>query len=157
MKVPDRCNLHANRVPFGADEDRGSNMDGLQVEETGSRRRLPSDSLPGVLADIGPHGIDRLASVARSLRCVWSSHPSHDRCCRETIPTAVVVVAWRRELERGGARGDRFFHFAWRGSAWLAYGLRDGSVRGVYCPAHSSARDARSLEPKETSPIALIA
>jgi hypothetical protein len=93
----------------------------------------------------------------RPLRCVWTNHPSHDRCCQERIPTAVVLAAWRGELERGRVRGDRFFHFAWRGRVWVAYGLLDGDVRGVYCPGHSAARDARSSAPGEVYPIALTA
>jgi hypothetical protein len=91
------------------------------------------------------------------LRCVWTNHPSHDRCCREKIPASVVVTAWLEEIERGDVRGDRFFHFAWRGGVWLAYGLLDRSVRGVYCPGHSAARDARSSVPEEIYPVALTA
>jgi hypothetical protein len=93
----------------------------------------------------------------RPLRCVWTNHPAHDRCCRERIPAAVAIAAWRRELERGRARGDRFFHFAWRGGVWLAFGLLDGDVRGVYCPGHCAARDARSFAPQDVYPIALTA
>jgi hypothetical protein len=28
---------------------------------------------------------------------------------------------------------------------WLAYGLRDGRVRGVYCPTHCVDRNAREM------------
>jgi hypothetical protein len=93
----------------------------------------------------------------RPRRCVWTNHPSHDHHCREKIPAAVVIAAWRRELERGHPPADRFFHFAWRGCVWLAYGLLDGGVRGVYCPGHSAARDARSSTPEEIYPFALTA
>jgi hypothetical protein len=92
----------------------------------------------------------------RPLRCVWTNHPSHDCHCRERIPASVVIAAWRRELERG-SRADRFFHFAWRGGVWLAYGLLDGDVRGVYCPGHGAARDARSFASDEVYPVALTA
>ena len=47
-----------------------------------------------------------------------------------------------RELERGRLC-EGFFHFAWRGDVWLAYGLASGRVRGVYCPAHRSEREQR--------------
>jgi hypothetical protein len=94
---------------------------------------------------------------AHPLRCVWTNHPSHDRCCREGIPAALVSAAWLEELERGRVRGDRFFHFAWRGGVWLAYGLLSGDVRGVYCPAHSAARDARSSATEDVYPVALSA
>src|ERR1700735_4988101 len=93
----------------------------------------------------------------RPLRCVWTNHPSHDRCCQEKIPSPVVVAAWLGELERGHVLGDRFFHFAWRGGVWLAYGLLDGDVRGVYCPGHRAARDSRSSVPGEVYPVALTA
>jgi hypothetical protein len=38
---------------------------------------------------------------------------------------------------------DQFFRFMWRGAEWLAYGLRDGRVRGVYCPEHNAQRSER--------------
>jgi hypothetical protein len=80
---------------------------------------------------------------AQRLRCVWSGSPDGS-CCRSRIPEAVVTKAWRAELEAGGDREDRFFHFIWQGGVWLAYGLRNGRVRGVYCPSHNSERAERS-------------
>jgi hypothetical protein len=74
--------------------------------------------------------------------CVWSGI---DGCsCEQTISTDAVIAAWDRELEAGGAREDRFFHFIWEGGVWLAYGLADGDVRGVYCPSHNTQRAART-------------
>jgi hypothetical protein len=74
--------------------------------------------------------------------CVWSGI---DGCsCRQTISTDAVTAAWNRELEAGGAGEDRFFHFISEGGVWLAYGLADGDVRGVYCPSHNSERAART-------------
>lgn len=78
------------------------------------------------------------------LKCVWTSHPDHERCCRLRIPAGVVDAAWLEELELNPWH-EGFFHFAWRGDVWLAYGLADGRVRGVYCPAHRAERDARSF------------
>ncbi len=70
---------------------------------------------------------------------------SADGCsCQKTVPASVVSAAWARELERAPAREDQFFRFLWRGGEWLAYGLRDGRVRGVYCPEHSARRAERS-------------
>jgi hypothetical protein len=54
----------------------------------------------------------------------------------------VVTAAWRGELE-SGRLGEGFFHVAWLGGTWLAYGLPDGHVRGVYCPSHRSEREGR--------------
>ena len=49
-----------------------------------------------------------------------------------------------RELEASGDREARFFHFIADGGVWIAYGLADGDVRGVYCPSHNSQRAERS-------------
>lgn len=78
----------------------------------------------------------------QSLGCVWTRHLRDGRSCGTHVPLDVVRAAWRRELARGRAGGG-FFHFAWRGEAWLAYGLPDGEVRGVYCPAHRAQREER--------------
>jgi hypothetical protein len=78
------------------------------------------------------------------LKCVWTSHPDHELHCATRIPAGVVDAAWKEELELNRRR-EGFFHFPWRGDVWLAYGLADGRVRGVYCPAHRAERDARSL------------
>jgi hypothetical protein len=94
--------------------------------------------------------------VDRPLRCVWTNHPTHDRSCKSGIPAAVVAAAWRRELEQGAHRG--FFHFTWHGGVWLAYGLDDGQIRGIYCPTHRTARNKRSSAPEDAAPpIALSA
>jgi hypothetical protein len=76
------------------------------------------------------------------LRCVWTSHIHGGRSCGSHVPLAAVRAAWRREIERGRASAG-FFHFAWRGEAWLAYGMPDGGVRGVYCPTHRAEREER--------------
>ena len=76
------------------------------------------------------------------LQCVWTRHPIDDHRCQARVPVRRVAGAWRRELELGGERAD-FFHFDWRGEEWLAYGLPDGTVRGVYCPTHRAEREER--------------
>ncbi|HEY2537610.1 MAG TPA: hypothetical protein VGI24_11595 [Solirubrobacteraceae bacterium] len=58
------------------------------------------------------------------------------------MPARAVIAAWRRELDAGRTVAG-FFHFAWSGRVWLAYGLPDGSVRGVYCPVHRAEREER--------------
>ncbi len=78
------------------------------------------------------------------LRCVWSGHPDYTRDCRACIPSAAVVSAWRRERE-DYSTAEGFFFFAWNERVWLAYGLRDGRVRGVYCPQHCTARTVSLL------------
>jgi hypothetical protein len=80
------------------------------------------------------------------LRCVWTSHPHHDRHCQARIPTEVVLAAWRVEIEEFDAPAG-FFYFSWNGGVWLAYGFRDGSVRGVYCPTHCAERTVHLLRP----------
>jgi hypothetical protein len=77
------------------------------------------------------------------MRCVWSD--SRDGCsCSSRIPAAVVKAAWRREQEASGDHEGRFFHLIHDAGVWLAYGLENGHVRGVYCPAHNRQRAARS-------------
>jgi hypothetical protein len=77
------------------------------------------------------------------LQCVSSGYLSGGASCRSTIPSGVVTDAWARE-RRAGVHGDRFFHFTWHSEVWLGYGLKDGRIRGVYCPEHSADRDRRS-------------
>jgi len=84
------------------------------------------------------------ASVERLLRCVSSGYMADGCSCQQTVPASVVSSAWARERVHGQVREDRFFRFMWRGGAWLGYGLRDGGVRGVYCPTHSAKRAERS-------------
>jgi len=86
--------------------------------------------------------IRRIVPVERPLRCVWTSHPDREHCCHSLIPAQTVTTAWRRELELGRACAG-FFHFAWHGHVWLAYGMPDGGVRGVYCPTHRAEREQR--------------
>jgi hypothetical protein len=114
----------------------------LTIARTGCRHgELP----PGVLAGIGrrrdSHG-DRGEAQDSVLRCVSSGYLGDGCSCRACVPVAVASVAWREELERGRLC-EGFFHFAWRGDVWLAYGLASGRVRGVYCPEHRSEREQR--------------
>jgi hypothetical protein len=88
----------------------------------------------------------------RSLRCVSSGYLATECSCSETIPYHVVTAAWARALSRGHAEG--FFRVAWQEAVWLAYGLSDGNVRGVYCPDHSAER---SLRAQRTQPMPLSA
>ena len=78
------------------------------------------------------------------LRCVWSNHPDHTLDCRACIPTEAVAEAWSKECRQYGT-SEGFFYFSWRGGMWLAYGLCDGRVRGVYCPTHCTERTAHLL------------
>jgi hypothetical protein len=84
------------------------------------------------------------ARVDRLLRCVSSGYLAGGCSCRATIPESTVTAAWSAELERTGVYEDRFFRFAWRDGVWLAFGLRDGRVRGLYCPEHSAERAERT-------------
>jgi len=82
----------------------------------------------------------------RLLRCVSSGYLTDGCSCRTTVPASVASTAWARELQHAPAREDQFFRFQWDGGAWLGYGLRDGRVRGVYCPEHSARRAERSCD-----------
>jgi hypothetical protein len=76
------------------------------------------------------------------MKCVWSGYPHYNRDCRSRIPASVVIKAWHREIQLEGTL-EGFFYFTWRHGRWLAYGMRDGKVRGVYCPTHCVDRDLR--------------
>jgi hypothetical protein len=120
-------------------------------------RTVPAAQL-AVASDAERHWSSRASRRELPLQCVSSGYLSGGCTCPRTIPAAVVVAAWARELEK--ASGERFFHFAWDGGEWLAYGLSDGLVRGVYCPDHSAERDERSFsygsrEGAASAPVAL--
>jgi hypothetical protein len=113
------------------------NQTDLQTIATAEPALAPAEGLPG-LDPLKP-----ARRFERILRCVSSGHLTDGCSCHCTIPSRVVTTAWADEL--GKVRGDRFFHFAWRGGVWLAYGLMDGEVRGVYCPEHCAEREERTL------------
>jgi hypothetical protein len=79
------------------------------------------------------------------MRCVWSGYPHYDRNCRSRIPPSVVAKAWQREMQLKGTI-EGFFYFSWRTGVWLGFGLKDGGVRGIYCPTHCSERDSREAQ-----------
>ncbi len=119
-------------------------MDELQHTETRGvehDRAAWDHGLAGLLAE----GDSAEPGSSRPLRCVSSGYLDHGRSCTLSVPSDVAGGAWRRELERSRERADRFFRFAWRGEVWLAYGLGNGCVRGVYCPSHSAQRDERAF------------
>jgi hypothetical protein len=120
-------------------------MNGYRAELLTIARSGHGELAPGVLAGIGrrrdSHG-ERREALEPALRCVSSGYLTDGCSCRSRVPAAVASAAWRNELEQGRLC-EGFFHFAWRGGVWLAYGLAGGRVRGVYCPAHRSEREQR--------------
>jgi hypothetical protein len=84
------------------------------------------------------------SSVQVELHCVWTGDPASDCSCASSIPEGVVTAAWRQELEQDDVLADRFFHITWQDDVWLAYGLVDGGIRGVHCPAHRAERQQRA-------------
>jgi hypothetical protein len=109
------------------------------VSETiGGRGRKPG----GVAAR--PEGAPPDA-IDEPMKCVWSGYPDYNRDCRSRIPASVVIKAWHREIQLKGTV-EGFYYFSWRSGVWLAYGLRDGRVRGVYCPTHCVDRDSREMQ-----------
>jgi|HubBroStandDraft_3_1064219.scaffolds.fasta_scaffold00350_5 hypothetical protein len=100
-----------------------------------------------------PIGVPKPLEVAgKPLKCVWSGHPHYERDCRSRIPASIVVKAWHREIQLKGTV-EGFFNFSWRNGVWLAYGLREGGVRGVYCPTHCHQRDSRESHDAESAPV----
>jgi hypothetical protein len=82
---------------------------------------------------------------ADPMGCVWTGYQSDGCPCAARIRSGVVLAAWASELERTGAYEDRFFRFESQDGMWLAYGLKEGGVRGVYCPSHSAEREEHSF------------
>lgn len=113
---------------------------GSSIEQS-RRTNVPVSKLAGIprRGGLRAKGAGRLD---HPLRCVWTGYPSSRCSCHSRVPRDVATTAWREELDGGGKRADRFFHFIWHGGVWLAYGLKDGRVRGVCCPSHSAEREA---------------
>ena len=137
-------------------------MNGYRAEPLTIARSDHDESLPGAFAVSVRRRSARVVRRGsrvdtldrpRPLRCVSSGYLADGCSCRSSIPADVVAAAWATERERCETYGDRFFHFAWGGGVWLAYGLRDGRVRGVYCPSHRWERNERSslYEPRAGS------
>jgi hypothetical protein len=97
----------------------------------------------GVVIAMQEHAGAEARGKDRPLSCVSSGYMSGGGSCPHTIPAGVVEAAWAAELGRTD-RGSSFFYLRWRGQVWLAFGLADGQIRGVYCPTHRAERDARS-------------
>jgi hypothetical protein len=81
-------------------------------------------------------------AVHELLRCASSGYPDNGERCHAHVPASAAREAWRRERLLTH-RSEGFFHFLWREGEWLAYGVADGGVRGVYCATHCSQRRAR--------------
>jgi hypothetical protein len=77
---------------------------------------------------------------SRSLKCLSTGYLQGGCTCQATVPASVARRAWAFCLRRSPARDAGFFQFQWQGEVWLAYGLRCGEVRGVYCPSHRAQR-----------------
>jgi hypothetical protein len=131
---------------------------GLSSDNSDMECPTGADEVPDVSSlsgNPGDPGAQTPEIGAEPLRCVWSG-PANGCSCGSSIPGSVVTAAWRRELE-DGERADRFFEFAWEDDVWLAYGLKDGGVRGVHCPPHRAERAERASVDEHVDEFALYA
>ena len=116
-------------------------MSAVQAGVHGSEQDLGDGEFASIVSALLRRDERERRACAES-RCVWSGL---DGCsCQQATSTEAVTAAWNSELDAGGAREDRFFHFICEGGVWLAYGLASGDVRGVYCPSHNTQRAKRS-------------
>jgi hypothetical protein len=143
------CPIGATGLVLQRKTERRLDMTGLQAGATTLERQVPEADWDDAFADVVVDFDRRRAAGAevsgQRLRCVSSGYLANGCSCRASIPAEVVGAVWERELARGGDRGDRFFRIAWQEDVWLAFGLQDGGVRGVYCPSHSAERDERAF------------
>jgi hypothetical protein len=140
--------IFATRLSDRARCPEKTDMDARKGRQGPARKGQPGATveLDMVVSDMSARRIMRMRSPENPpLRCVSSGYLSDGCSCRASIPTGVVTDAWARE-QRAGMRGDQFFSFTWRAEVWLAFGLRDGRIRGVYCPEHSAERAQRALD-----------
>jgi hypothetical protein len=101
-----------------------------------------------VVTDLDRRRAQRSNGSEPLLRCVSTGYLGDGCSCETTIPAEVVAAAWREEVESSGNPKARFFRFVYQRATWLAFGLEDGRVRGVYCPEHSAERDSRASVPE---------
>jgi hypothetical protein len=141
MNLPERDPV--NNRPDARQQAKERHMQGFQTDPT-TRPSRPDVEFAAPVADLASRRVARQSPSDPPLRCVSSGYLSDGCSCPATIPAGVVADAWARQ-KRAGVHGDRFFHFTWRSAVWLAYGLKNGRIRGVYCPQHSTERDLRSL------------
>jgi hypothetical protein len=140
--------IFATRLSDRARCPEKTDMDSRKGRQGPARKGQPGATveLDMVVSDMSARRIMRMRSPENPpLRCVSSGYLSDGCSCRASIPTGVVTDAWARE-QRAGVGGDQFFSFTWRAEVWLAFGLRDGRIRGVYCPEHSAERAQRALD-----------
>ncbi len=137
MKLPERD--AANNRPLARQQAKERDMQGFQADPA-----IQHVEFAAPVADLASRRVARQSPSDPPLRCVSSGYLSDGCSCTATIPAGVVADAWAHQ-KRAGVHGDRFFHFTWRSAVWLAYGLKNGRIGGVYCPQHSAERDLRSL------------
>jgi hypothetical protein len=100
---------------------------------------------PGVVIEINSLARARELREERPLKCVASRHLAGGCSCRATLPAGVAAAAWDRAQGLGEGL-DGFFRFAWRGEAWLGFGVAGREVRGVFCPTHLAEREALTAQ-----------
>lgn len=142
---------NTERIKVDQQPDQQTTFDAQAVERLLARADW-DQAFADVVANREPQQVASVSAEAdERLRCVSSGYLDHGCSCEASVPRGPVTTAWRRELALGKARReDGFFRFAWMGAIWLAYGLRSGAVRGVYCPAHSAERDERASASQPT-------
>lgn len=116
-----------------------------------SRPAQAARPAPAVAQERAPH--ESVSLEEATFRCVSSGYPHEDCSCELRIPRGVVLAASRSAAD---ASSEGFFEVAWRGETWVSYARGDGTVTGVYCPAHTLARAARQRGVEREQPLARL-
>jgi hypothetical protein len=146
MNLPEKGNATAPNGHTGAQAPQGHERSFEMQRPPAHSTATPAEGFDPLLEGLIPRrAIVPAERADRELRCASSGYLSDGCRCQITIPEHVVAAAWERERLFGNTE-DRFFRVVWRDEVWLAYGLGDGTVRGVYCPAHRAERDERCFE-----------
>lgn len=112
----------------------------------------PPASDPGRVLEVPAPEAPAVELVAATLKCVSSGPHADDCACESRMPREVVLAAWERVQAEQHRAQSSFFYVRWQSDTWLSYGRADGTIGGVYCPAHAVGRARRAALERDDLP-----